>query len=60
MPVAITVTQQNQHTAQYKHKQTHSLLQLHVITNTVELSHSVHAQEIHKDIFSGERKLKVT
>lgn len=34
--------------------------ELHVITNTIELPHAVYAQEVHKNIFSGERKLKVT
>lgn len=71
MSVAIIVTQQNRHTTQYKHKLTHSLLlcymqavlqeqELHVITNAIELPRGVYAQEVHKNIFSGERKLKVT
>lgn len=34
--------------------------ELRVITNAIELRHGVYAQEVHKNIFSGERKLKVT
>lgn len=34
--------------------------ELRVITNAIELPRSVYAQEVHKNIFSGERKLKVT